>query len=158
MFQRTFERGNSAGADGARRGGLPADGPDFARLTSTPAGSVVMFTGAPMPRLKTEAPLRFGEVILETGNQVTGFPGSYSMWLKRTQSGWRLVFNHEPDVWGSQHNQKFDVGDVELNYSTGHAPPSRPFAVALVPTAADRGRLQIIWGPHEWSADFVVGA
>ena len=25
-----------------------------------------------------------------------------------------------------------------------------------MPTAADRGRLVIIWGPHEWTADFNV--
>jgi hypothetical protein len=40
-----------------------------------------------------------------------------------------------------------------LTYSGGHV-ASRPFAVALVPTGLDRGRLAIIWGPHEWTAEF----
>ena len=26
-----------------------------------------------------------------------------------------------------------------------------------MPGGADRGRLVIIWGPHEWTADFVGG-
>ena len=70
-------------------------------------------------------------------------------------SGWHLVFNNEPDAWGSQHDPKFDVAEIELTHSQDHD-ASRPFGVALEPTAADRGRLLILWGPHEWTADFVV--
>lgn len=154
-FQRTFGRGERPGDGGIRTRGLPGDGPDFARLMSTPDGSIVMLTEAAVPRLRVDAPLRFGSAVIKTGNQVPGFPGSYGIWLKRVGSGWRLVFNDEPDVWGSQHDPKFDAADVELSHSTGHA-PGRPFAVALRPTAADRGRLLIVWGPHEWSAEFVV--
>jgi len=42
-----------------------------------------------------------------------------------------------------------------LSYSDGHA-AARPFAVAIVPLGATRGRLVILWGPHEWTADFVA--
>jgi hypothetical protein len=135
--------------------GLGVDGPDFARLTSTADGAVVQLTESAVPRLRIEAPLRFGKVMVRTGNQAPGFPGSYGIWLKRVGGGWRLVFNHEPDAWGSQHDPKFDAAEIELRHSDGHA-ASRPFAVGFVPTAADRGRLLIIWGPHEWAADFVV--
>lgn len=149
-FQRT--------AEGSRRGrGLGVDGPDFARLTNTPDGEVVMLTESSVPRLRIEAPLRFGKTSIATGNQVAGFPGSYGIWLKRAGTGWRLVFNHEPDAWGSQHDPKFDAAEIELSHSGGHA-AARPFAVALVPHAPDRGRLVIIWGPHEWTADFVVAS
>ena len=65
------------------------------------------------------------------------------------------MFNNEPDAWGSQHDPKSDAAEIELSHSEGHA-AARPFAVALVPTATDRGRLVIIWGPHEWTADFAV--
>jgi DUF2911 family protein len=81
----------------------------------------------------------------------------YGIWLKRVGSGWHLVFNNEPDAWGSQHDRKFDVAEIELTHSQG-AEASRPFGVALEPIAADRGRLVILWGPHEWSADFVVAS
>ncbi len=153
-FQRTFARGERVDGNRTSRG-LTVEGPDFARLATTPAGSVVMLTESPVPRLRTERSLRFGKTVIATGNQVVGFPGSYGLWLKRAGSGWRLVFNNEPDAWGSQHDPKFDAAEVELSHSDGHA-AARPFAVALMPGGADRGRLVIIWGPHEWTADFAV--
>lgn len=153
-FQRTFGRGERVEGNRSSRG-LLVDGPDFARLTKTPNGEVVTLTESPVPRLRIERPLQFGKTTLAIGNQVAGFPGSYGLWLKRGSAGWTLVFSHEPDVWGSQHDPKADAAEVELTHVEGHA-ADRPFAAAIVPTGADRGRLAILWGPHEWSADFVV--
>jgi hypothetical protein len=155
-FQRSFAQGERAAGGGTpRTRGLPADGPDFARLASTPDGAVVMLTEASVPRLRIERPLRFGATQVAVSNQVPNSPGSYGLWLKRAGIGWKLVFNHEPDAWGSQHDPKFDAAEIALQHSDGHA-PSRPFAIGLEPTGAERGRLLIIWGPHEWSADFNV--
>lgn len=155
-FERTFARNDRSAAARNRRG-LGVDGPDFARLTTTPSGAIVMLTESSVPRLRTEVPLRFGKALIATGNQVVGFPGSYGLWLKRVGAEWRLVFNNEPDAWGSQHDPKFDAAEIPLTHSEGHS-AERPFAVALMPNAADRGRLVIIWGPHEWTADFVVAS
>jgi hypothetical protein len=155
-FQRSFAVGERSATGGApRTRGLASDGPDFARLATARPGDVVLLTEASVPRLRIERPMRFGATELAVGNQVPGFPGSYGVWLKRAANGWRLVFNHEPDAWGSQHEPKFDAAEVDVQHSSQHT-PSRPFAVALAPTGADRGRLIVIWGPHEWSADFVV--
>ena len=64
--------------------------------------------------------------MIATGNQVVGFPGSYGLWLKRVGSGWRLVFNNEPDAWGSQHDPKFDAAEIDLSRTpTGMPPPAR---------------------------------
>jgi hypothetical protein len=154
-FERTFAAGERPEGGRSRRG-LGVDGPDFARLATTADGAIVMLTESSVPRLRTEVPLRFGRTAIPIGNQVVGFPGSYGVWLKRAGTGWRLVFNHEPDAWGSQHDPKFDAAEIPLTHTEGHA-AARPFAVALMPSAADRGRLVIIWGPHEWTADFVAG-
>jgi hypothetical protein len=157
-FQRTLLPGerSPAAAGGLRTSkGLPADGPDFTRLASTPPGAVVLLTAAPVPRLKIDAPLRFGETLIAIRNLGPGFPGSYGLWLKRAGSGWRLVFNNEPDAWGSQYDAKFDAAEIDLIHSDGHD-ASRPFAVVIIPSASDRGRLVFVWGPHEWAADFVV--
>jgi hypothetical protein len=153
-FQRTVAR-NERAANSRNRGGLGVDGPDFIGLTKTPDGDVVMLTESSVPRLRVETPLRFGNATIAIGNQVAGFPGSYGVWLKRAATGWRLVFSNEPDVWGSQHDPKSDAAEIALSHSEGHA-AARPFAIALVPTAPDRGRLVIIWGPHEWTADFAM--
>ena len=155
-FQRSFAASERAAGGGTpRTRGLPVDGPDFARLASTPDGAVVMLTEASVPRLRIERPLQFGAGRVAVSNQVPNSPGSYGLWLKRAGSGWRLVFNHEPDAWGSQHDPTFDAAEILLQHSEGHA-PSRPFAVGLEPLGPERGRLLIVWGPHEWSADFDV--
>ena len=152
-FQRTFQKGDRAAAGRPR--GLPVDGPDFERLASARDGSIVLLTQAAVPRLAIDRPLRFGSTVVPTGNLVPGFPGSYGIWLKRAGTGWRLVFNHEPDAWGSQHDPKFDAAEIPLTHAEGPA-SSRSFAVGLASTAADRGRLLIVWGPHEWTADFTI--
>jgi hypothetical protein len=135
--------------------GLDVGGVDYSRIGSTAAGTVVMLTEAPVPRLKIETPLRFGRVTVRTENLTPKFPGMYGIWLKPVGGGWHLVLNNEPDAWGTQHDPKFDVAEIELTHSDGHE-ASRPFGVALEPTAGDRGRLVILWGSHEWTADFVV--
>jgi len=153
-FQRSFAKGErGAEGGGGRTRGLPVDGPDFQALSSARDGAVMMLTQSAVPRVAIESPLRFGSRTLPVGNLVPQFPGSYGLWLKRAGSGWRFVFNNEPDAWGSQHDPKFDAAEIEVTHSEG-GDASRPFAVALVPTAVDRGRLVVIWGPHEWSADF----
>ncbi len=153
-FQRTFVRGEAETNPNGH--GLGVDGPDFARLLSTPDQTVVMLADAPVPRLSNDVPIRFGPFVLAVGNQVPGFPGSYGLWLKRVGSTWRLVFNDQPDAWGSQHDPKFDVGEILLTHSEGHA-GARPFAIGVLPSASDRGRLAIVWGPHESTAYYSPG-
>ena len=156
-FARTFPKGTSSqSAAGTRRSeGLSVEGPDFKGLMSTRDGAVVELTLAPALRLSIDKAVRAGNVTLRPGNQTPGFAGAYSIWLKRVGDGWRLVFNQEPDVWGSQRDPKSDLGEVDLAYAKG-GEPTRPLGVALVPLSADRWRLVMVWGPHEWAADFVA--
>jgi hypothetical protein len=130
---------------------------DFSHLVSVAAGAVVRVTANAVIRLDIDAPLQFGDVTLETGNQgaLRGAPGSYGVWLKRTAAGWRLVFNEEPDAWGSQHDPMFDVGEVDLEYSY-EDDSSRSMSASVVMTTADQGQFVLVWGPHEWTADFAV--
>jgi len=135
--------------------GLLVSGADYARLDATGTGAIVELTESQVPRLTIDTPLRFGIVTLRTENQVGGFPGVYGLWLKRAATGWRLVFNNEYDVWGTQHDAKFDVADIELTH-TEQQPGTQPCTLSLIPTGADRGQLAIVWGAHRWTADFVV--
>lgn len=155
LFERSFAKGSQpqSAAGTTRRSGLLADGPDFAKLMSTRDGAFVEFAEAPALRFTNDRPVRSGNLVLRPGNQAPGFPGAYSLWLKRAGSGWRFVFNQEPDVWGSQHDPKTDIAEVNATYSQG-GDATRPLGIALVPTGADRWRLVIAWGPHEWAADF----
>ena len=73
-------------------------------------------------------------------------------------SGWRLVFNDEPDAWGTQHDPVFDVAEVRLDYSQARAADDsfRAMSASVVMTTAEQGRFVLVWGPHEWTADFTV--
>ena len=158
-FARTFQKGQRgvSAAGTVTREGLTVEGRDFARLMTTADGAFVELAEAPAPKLVTDVPIRVGKVLLKPGNQAPGYPGAYGLWLKRVGRGWRLVFSAESDTWGSQHDAQFDLGDAELTYAN-RGDATRPFAVAIEPTAADRGRLLIQWGPHEWTANYIVGS
>jgi hypothetical protein len=155
-FARTFLKGaqTQSTAGTTRRPGPVVDGADFAKLATIRDGAIVELTESPALKLSIDRPVRVGKLLLKTGNQAPGFPGAYSLWLKRAGRGWRLVFNQEPDVWGTQREPRSDIGEVDLTYSQGSA-SSRPLSVALEPSGADRWRLVIGWGLHEWTAEFV---
>lgn len=149
----TFPDGRSVTA-WYSRGTLPVDGPDFAQLASAADGTLIELTQSSVPSFKVDVPLRFGTSTLATANLAPGFHGSYGLWLKRVGSGWRLVFNEQPDVWGTQHDAEADAMEVELTYTQSGDFASRPFGAALVAAGKDRGHLVLHWGPHTWSAEF----
>ena len=128
---------------------------DFAAMEALDNGEVLRLTQAAVIRLRSEAPLHFGDVTIPTGNLAPGFPGSYGLWLKRSGDGWRLVFNHEADSWGTQHDPALDVTEIDVAYSRNGL-ATRPLGAALIPATAREGRLVIHWGAHEWAADFTV--
>ena len=135
--------------------GIDVEDEDYPRVADTPDGAVVELIRSPVLRLKSDVSLRFGEADVPTGNLAPGFAGAYGVWLRRAGSGWRFVFNHEPDSWGTQHDPDFDAGETPADYSRT-AGAFRPLGATLVPTGDDRGRLVVHWGPHEWAADFTV--
>ena len=135
--------------------GIDVDDEDYPRVADTPDGAVVGMIRAPVLRLKSDVSLRFGEADVPTGNLAPGFAGAYGVWLRRTGDGWQFVFNHEPDSWGTQHDPDFDAAATAVDYSRS-AGSFRPLGATLVPTGPDEGRLVVHWGPHKWSADFIV--
>ena len=128
---------------------------DYPNVAATQDGEVIEMIRAPVLRLKSDAALRFGDTEIPTGNLAPGFAGYYGIWLRRTGAGWRFVFNHEPDSWGTQYDAAFDAGETAVDYARTEG-SFRPLGATLVPTGPDRGRVVVHWGPHEWSADFVV--
>ena len=131
------------------------DHADFAALATMGDGEVVRLTQGAVIRLRSEVPLQFGDTSIPIENLAPGFPGSYGLWLKRSGDGWRLVFNHEPDSWGTQHDPAFDAVEIELKHSEDGL-ETRSLGATLVPVTARSGRLVIHWGAHEWAADFTV--
>ena len=135
--------------------GIDVEDEDYPTLAETPDGAVVEMIRAPVLRLKSDVSLRFGDADVPTGNLAPGFAGAYGVWLRKAGAGWRFVFNHEPDSWGTQHDPDFDAAETAVEYSRA-AGSFRPLGATLVPTGDDQGRLVVHWGPHEWATDFTV--
>ncbi len=135
---------------------LGTDGVDFAALESIGDGDLVELTEGAVIRLRSEVPLRFGDTLIPTDNLAPDFPGSYGLWLRASGPGWTLVFNNEPDSWGTQHDPAFDAAEVDIDHTHGGPYEERPLGVSLVPAAGDEARLVIVWGQHVWAADFTI--
>ena len=132
---------------------LGTDHRDFAALETTADGELVELSGGAVIRLRTELPLRFGDTLVPTDNLATDFPGSYGLWLKATGGTWRLVFNHEADSWGTQHDPAFDAVEIDVEHTHGGPFTDRPLAVYLHSRGKGRVGLVIHWGQHTWSSD-----
>ena len=128
---------------------------DYPNVAAVRDGAVVEMIRSPVLRLKSDVSLRFGKADIPTGNLAPGFAGAYGIWLRKAGDGWRFVFNHEPDSWGTQYDSDFDAAEIAVDYMRTSG-SFRPLGATLVPTGSDRGRLVVHWGPHEWSAGFVV--
>ncbi len=135
--------------------GIDVEDEDYGRFEETADGDVIKLVRAAPVRIKSDVGLRFDETELPTGNLAPGFAGAYAIWLRRSGDGWRIVFNNEPDSWGTQHDPEFDAVEIAVDYSRGDR-SFRPLGGTLVPTGADTGRLLVHWGPHEWTADFAI--
>ena len=135
---------------------MTTDHDDFAAIAAVNDGEVLRLTQAAVIRLRTEVPLTFGAAAVPTDNWAPGFPGSYGLWLKRAGREWTLVFNHEADAWGTQHDPQFDAAEADVSYSKKPS-SAYPLGVALIPTGDVTGQLVIHWGPHVWTTDFTVG-
>ena len=135
--------------------GIDVEDEDYPNVAAVRDGAVVEMIRSPVLRLKSDVPLRFGRADIPTGNLAPGFAGAYGIWLRKAGNGWRFVFNHEPDSWGTQYDSDFDAAEIAVDY-TRAAGSFRPLGATLVPTGPDRGRLVVHWGPHEWSTDFVA--
>lgn len=135
---------------------LGTGGVDFAALESIGDGDLVELTEGAVIRLRSEVPLRFGDTLIPTDNLAPDFPGSYGLWLRASGPGWTLVFNNEPDSWGTQHDPAFDAAEVDIDHAHGGPYEDRPLGVSLLPLGGDEGRLLIVWGRHAWAADFTI--
>ena len=111
-------------------------------------------TRSAVSKLRTEVNMKFGDALLKINNVAENYPGVYSVWLKKTGSGWNFVFNERSDVWGTQHAAEADVAEVAAKYSDS-ADATEKFEVKLE-SSGDGGVLSFAWGPHLWTADFDI--
>lgn len=133
-------------------GGIRTMSDDFKRFGKIENGTVFEYTGSRATKLFTETDLAFGDTIVKAGNAAEGYPGVYSVWMKKTDDGWSLIFNDEADVWGTMHNPEADVAEIALTVGEGEKKVKK-FSIDLT-ESVDGGLLKIAWGTSEWTAEF----
>lgn len=126
----------------------------YALVTEPRSGQVVSFLRARPSKLWTDVDLRFGDTVIETENIAADYPGVYSLWLKKTDDGWNLVFNELADVWGTQHDPAHDVAEVPLTVEP--APEETEELTVELEETEGGGLLKIVWGDTVWQAPFRV--
>ena len=118
-------------------------------------GQVYTFTLSRATKMYTDFDLRFGDIVIEKENMAKDYPGVYSLWLKKTGDGWRLVFNSRSDIWGTRHEAELDVAEVPLQVSKIEGESQEKFLVKLE-KGGEGGTLRMLWGYTQWSAPFSV--
>ncbi|MEX2015600.1 MAG: DUF2911 domain-containing protein [Candidatus Hydrogenedentales bacterium] len=117
-------------------------------------GEVHSYTLSGATKLLTDFDLQFGETLIKKENVAENYPGVYSLWLRKTEDGWNLIFNEQPDIWGTLRKAEHDVAEIPLAVSKAPA-LSEKFTVQLNRTP-DGGILKMAWGDHVWSAPFKI--
>jgi hypothetical protein len=145
----------------AHVGKLTIDSDEYHALGVLAPGAVLTLADAAACKLRSESDLRFGEVVVPAGNVSAGYAGLYSFWLRAPAAGaaeWRLVFNDEADVWGTQRDPARDRVEVRLVHEL--APDeAKELTVAIEAREEENGGvLELRWGPHRWRAPFTVSA
>ena len=131
---------------------LLTDSDDYRAFENLEPGEVAAWNSGRALKLLAGASLSFDGVVVPQGNASPDYPGVYSLWPKRTADGWRLVFNGDADIWGSQRDPEADAVEVPLEHSEADEPAEKLTIefLEVEPGAV----LRIAWGDHQFLAAF----
>lgn len=132
---------------------LKVDSRDYLALEKLQAGETFAYSGGRTVKLLTDVDLDFGGVAIRRGNASPDYPGVYSLWLRKTDAGWSLVFNSDADIWGTQRIPDNDVAEVPLEHERAEEEAAM-LTLELMEAGDSTGRLHIAWGAHEWTTSF----
>ena len=147
---------------------------EVARGAFGPGGMVLVDYGRPLVRERTvwggtlvpfdsvwraganDATHLFTTRVLTMGD-VTLQPGSYTLWVQHTRNGTFLIVNRGTGQWGTQYDASKDVGRVPMQVTAapGHV---ETFTIAVRAMGANRGALEMSWGPSVATVPFTVSA
>ncbi|MFP6617468.1 MAG: DUF2911 domain-containing protein [Candidatus Hydrogenedentota bacterium] len=134
---------------------LDMDSIEREQFENTKDGDVFQYTLHRAMKIYTEVDLAHGGTTIKKENMAPDYPGVYSVWMKKVGDGWSLVFNSQPDIWGSRHKAEFDVYEVPLTVSKLDGDPSEKYVVGLEKDG-DNALLTLNWGDQQWSANFEI--
>lgn len=118
-------------------------------------GDIFEYTLHRAHKIYTDFDLKQGDVIIEEGNMAENYPGVYSVWMRKTADGFNLVFNNQPDIWGSRHEAEHDKFEVPLTHSKVDGDPAEIFR-AQFEQNENMATLHLFWGDDQWSTTFEI--
>jgi hypothetical protein len=82
-------------------------------------------------------------------------PGKYTLWTLPSATGVDLIVNKQSGQWGTEYDQRADLGKSPLATAATAAPVEK-FTISIVPVDPHHGTLVMEWGPFHWSAPIVA--
>jgi len=80
--------------------------------------------------------------------------GKYTLYTIPSQTDWKLIVNKQTGQWGTQYDEKQDLGRVSLKKTTLSAPVEQ--LTIAIDKAATGGQLKISWDDTELTAPITV--
>ena len=82
--------------------------------------------------------------------------GTYTLWTVPRKDGHAdLIVNKQFGQWGTEYNEKLNLGTERLVVDTTSAPVEK-LTISVVPAGSKKGTLVVEWGTFRWSAPIVV--
>ena len=98
--------------------------------------------------LASDKTLLFGETKVE--------PGRFSVFARKiSDSEWSLIFNSEPDIWGTQRIAENDIAEIPVRLSDLKTAVEK-FSIRLIATGNQTGLIVVEWGALSLHAEFTV--
>jgi hypothetical protein len=96
--------------------------------------------------LKSDKALAFGSLTVPAG--------AHTLWVLPAADKWQLIVNKNTGQWGTDYNEKADIGRVDMKVEK-IASPVEQLTFSIEP-AAGGGVLKIEFGPYRASVPFAV--
>ena len=94
-----------------------------------------------------------------TGNLAFGTlnvpAGKYTLYVLPEANAWKLIINKQTGQWGTDYDQKQDLGRVAMTTSKTPALVEK-FKITLASAGANKGKLTLEWENTSASVDFTV--
>ena len=96
--------------------------------------------------LKSDKTLAFGSLTVPAG--------THTLWIMPSAGTWQLIVNKNTGQWGTEYDQKGDIGRVDMKLEKLAAPVEQlTFSIDPGPGG---GVLKVEFGPYKASAPFAV--
>jgi len=97
--------------------------------------------------LKTAANLTIGDLAVPAG--------TYTLYTIPTEKEWTLIVNKQTGQWGTEYDEKQDLGRVKLKVAPTRS-SVETFVIGIQPTKANEGVLTLTWDNVEASTRIAV--